>query len=571
MHNYTTPVEGLFFILLFGYALPTKDPHLMNYNNLSIGKKIASVFTVVALAIIGLGLFLMSELQHVRDSFLEFTDQTVPSMLLVDKISLTSAMVRVDQYANIVLIHDPEIAQYVRDDIAAVAAVTSLLAEYKTTLFSDNERAVFARVEQTWQVLVQAQQPYRNFLLQVDAEQAKNVIADSFDNYTRFKQALEKLNEINTDYIRADRSATLKRVSDAILLTCTGITMILLFMFFMNIFLGKKIRQPLMQVMKLAGEIASGNLAYQLQRDRIGNDELGQLADSCINMQTNLCGLVEDINAAVLQLGAAIEEVSAISEQSSQGMIQQQNEITLVATAMHQMQMTVNEVARNTEDASLSATEATTEAELGSQDIQSSIASIQQVSDVIENAGDMVNKLEDNSTSIGMIVDVIRGIAEQTNLLALNAAIEAARAGDQGRGFAVVADEVRTLAGRTQSSTNEIVEIIEKLQLQASEAGSATKQSCNMIHDCVVQSHKTGEKMSAIERAVAQIASMNTQIASACSEQTSVSEELNRNVTNINLSSTEVATGSTQIAQACIELSQLSVGLKATIDQFKVN
>ncbi len=542
----------------------------MNYNNLPVGKKIALAFTIVAFAIIGLGLFLLSELQNIRNSFLEFTDQTVPSVQLVNKIVLETTTVRVDQYANIVLINDPKIGQYVQDDIAAVASVTSLLAEYKAGLFDENERAVFNRVEQTWDILVESQLAYRDFLLQGDAEQAKNIIAASFDEYTDFEHSLDELNKVNTNYIRVDREATLERVSDAILKTCIGIIAILLFMIFMNVFLGKKIRQPLAAVMKLAGEIASGNLAYKLQRDQIGNDELGQLADSCINMQANLCGLVEDINAAVLQLSAAIEEVSAISEQSSQGMTQQQNEITLVATAMHQMQMTVNEVARNTEDASSSAEEATEEAGLGSEDIQRSIVSIQQVSEVIENAGDMVSKLEENSTSIGMVVDVIRGIADQTNLLALNAAIEAARAGEQGRGFAVVADEVRTLAGRTQSSTNEIVEIIEKLQLQASEAGAATQQSCNMIRDCVTQSQQTGEKMTAIERAVGQIASMNTQIASACSEQNSVTEDLNRNVTNINLSSTEVATGSQQTAQACIELSKLSVGLKETMGQFNV-
>lgn len=542
----------------------------MNYNNLPIGKKIALVFTILAFSIIGLGMFLLSELQHIRNSFLEFTDQTVPSILLVDKIGLEATIVRVDQYANIVLIDDPQIGQYVKDDIAAVASVNDLLAKYEATLFDENERAVFARVKQAWSILEQSQFAYRDFLLQGNAEQAKMVIENSFDEYTNFEDALGELNKVNANYIKVDRDTTLDRVGDTILKTCIGIIAILLFMILMNVFLGRKIRQPLKAVMKLAGEIALGNLAYKLQRDQIGNDELGQLADSCINMQTNLCRLVEDVNAAVIQLSAAIEEVSAISEQSSQGMTQQQDEITLVATAMDQMQMTVNEVARNTEDASSSAEEATEEAGRGSEDIQRSIVSIQLVSEVIENAGDMVSKLEENSTSIGMVVDVIRGIADQTNLLALNAAIEAARAGEQGRGFAVVADEVRTLAGRTQSSTNEIVEIIEKLQLRASEAGAATQKSCDMIRDCVTQSQLTGEKMTAIERAVAQIASMNTQIASACSEQNSVTEDLNRNVTNINFSSTEVATGSQHTAKACIELSKLSVGLKETMNQFNV-
>ncbi|MFT5806733.1 MAG: methyl-accepting chemotaxis protein [Moritella dasanensis] len=544
----------------------------MNYNNLSIGKKLALAFSVVGFAIIGLGLFLVSELEHISDSFLEFADLTVPSVLLVDKIELESTKIRGDQYANITLIGAPlsEMKEWMDDDDRLTAAVTQLLADYRISLFSDEERQVFKHVENAWDNLLQAQAPVHALMMQSKGKEASRMIADSFDEFTAFHGSLDKLAQVNKNFIRDDRAMTLKKVSSATMLTYAGIGIIIIFMFFMNIFLAKKIRNPLIEVMKAAKQIALGNLAYEINREHIGDDELGQLADSCTEMRANLSGLIEDIGSAVIQLSAAIEEVSAISAQSSQGMGQQQDEITLVATAMHQLQMTVNEVARNTEDASTAAATATHDAELGSKDIQRSIVSIQQVSEVIEDAGEMVNKLEENSTSIGMIVDVIRSIADQTNLLALNAAIEAARAGEQGRGFAVVADEVRTLAGRTQSSTNEIVEIIEKLQLQAKKAGEATKQSCDMIQSCVVESQKTGEKINMIEDAVTQIASMNTQIASACSEQTSVTEDLNRNVTNINLSSTEVATGSQQTAQACVELSQLSSELKTTMMKFKL-
>jgi methyl-accepting chemotaxis protein len=202
--------------------------------------------------------------------------------------------------------------------------------------------------------------------------------------------------------------------------------------------------------------------------------------------------------------------------------------------------------------------------------VQGSLVAINQVAAEMEQAGILVTELERESAQINLVVDVIRGIADQTNLLALNAAIEAARAGEQGRGFAVVADEVRTLAGRTQASTGEIIAIIETLQARANQARKVTGQSCDMIRQCVGQSEQTGVGIQQIEEAVAQIADMAIQIASACSEQDAVSDELGRNVERINESSREVATGAEHTAQACLELSQLAAGLKQTIGRFRL-
>lgn len=169
------------------------------------------------------------------------------------------------------------------------------------------------------------------------------------------------------------------------------------------------------------------------------------------------------------------------------------------------------------------------------------VRSIQQVADIIGEAGQTVSELEQQSSQINVVVDVIRSIADQTNLLALNAAIEAARAGESGRGFAVVADEVRTLAGRTQDSTGEITTIIEKLQVMAKQAKDATERSRSSIDKCVEQGNHSQSLMISIEESIANIADVGTQIASACSEQDSVADELSRNVENIHLASQEVA------------------------------
>ncbi len=541
----------------------------MNFKNLSVNNKIALAFSCVAVAVIALSMLFISGLNNTRDNILSLTDEVLPNVIAVEKIKYVTIFIRRDQFSFLPSIGDPGMKGWMQTTDNMIDDVTDMIDAYEKHIQTEDERQALTLARRHWQDYLSAQSGFNDIVLQNDLAGANKYLLSSYKQFNKMQDALTKLTEINLARTADDRTNTLEGVSTATIKTYIGVGVLFALMIFMTVFLGRQIRNPLREVMTMAEEIAAGNLIYQIKRDQIGNDELGQLADSCISMQKNLRELVNEIGGAVVQLSASIEEVSAITEQSSQGMSQQQDEITMVATAMQQMQATVNEVAMNTEEASSSANSATDRADQGNQEVQKNIIEIQQVSEVIENAGEMVAQLEKDSTSISMVVDVIGGIAEQTNLLALNAAIEAARAGEQGRGFAVVADEVRTLAGRTQDSTRQIVEIIEKLQVRAVEAGAATKQSCEMIRGCVGQTRSTGEKISEIQQAVTQIAAMNIQIASACSEQNSVTEDLSRSVETINVSSSEAATGAIQTAQACIELSQLSLDLKSMVDRFK--
>ncbi|MCW8327464.1 methyl-accepting chemotaxis protein [Photobacterium sp. SDRW27] len=544
----------------------------MTYKNLSIGKKIAVVFAAIAAIIIAFGVFLMSELKLVREGVLNFTDSTLPSVLSVEELKYEITSNRTTQFFT--LTH--------RNDIVAMRntlqraqqgnhRIEKMLEDYGATVASDHERQVFMRISDAWECYVDVIDSFESAATNGDVDKAERLLVNTYGQFNELMIALDGLRELNLGFVTNNRTEMLASTDRVSTITLSCIIALVVFMVIMNLFLTRQICLPLNQVMMLSGEIAAGNLTHFLKRDEIGNDELGMLADSSVKMQDNLRALVEEIVAAVTQLSTAVEEVSAVSEQSSQGMKQQQDEITMVVTAMDQMKATVADVANNTEVASVSATSANDEAKLGSKDVQQSIESILRVSQEIENAGVLVELLEKESTNISMVVDVIRDIAEQTNLLALNAAIEAARAGEQGRGFAVVADEVRTLAGRTQDSTGEIVSIIDKLQKSASEAKEATTESCSMIEQCVTQSQNTGETIQSIEQTVAQIADMSLQIASACSEQDSVTEELGRNIESIHQSSTEVATGANQTAQASIELSQLAANLQSMMSRFRVS
>ncbi|MGR5146893.1 methyl-accepting chemotaxis protein [Photobacterium alginatilyticum] len=542
----------------------------MSFKNLSVGRKIGAIFFIISIAITALGSFLTYEVGRLKDSILVLTDTSLPSIVLVKDMQTDAATIRRDQFFLVSNINELNINTSLADYSKLLVEMENKLAQYEETLWDKKDIQHYKIVDKAWKSYKTQQDAFVNAIRQREVSHANELVVNSFKTFLALDQSLQSLFELNQAYTSEDRLTVLDRVSQANLLTISGIVIILGFMVAMTIFLTRQICQPLKTTIEMAQRIAAGDLTYQLDLNAMGNDELGKLASACVSMQNRLRDLIHEISSAVTQLSAAIEEVSAVSEQTSQGMKQQQDEINMIAAAMNQMQSTVNEVASNTEDASHSATTSTENANRGSKNVRQNIHSIQQVAGVIENAGKMVEQLEKDSASIGMVVDVISGIAEQTNLLALNAAIEAARAGEQGRGFAVVADEVRSLAGKTQASTTEIITIIEQLQARAKGAGEATKQSCTLIHECVGQSQDTGNDIAQIEQEVGQIATMSMQIASACSEQNSVTEELGRNVENISLSSTEVASGAGQTAQACVELSQLAVSLQDNVAQFKL-
>ncbi|WP_261858968.1 methyl-accepting chemotaxis protein [Photobacterium sanguinicancri] len=543
---------------------------MLTFRNFSIGKKIASVFSAIVLVLIGFGLFISSELNSVRNGIVNFTDSTLPSVLSVEDMLFDLSYARRTQYAILTYTKLDDIRSRITKANQQHQEVEKKFSEYGATVSSAEEQRIFDRIMTSWRRYQQALNGFNEAAGRGDISAAQPILAGTFKDFNALEAAMDELLEMNLGFVANNRESMLSSVATVVNITIASILGLVAFMIGSNIFLSRQICGPLSLVMAQAQAIASGNLTHKIQREEMGNDELGKLADTTITMQLNLRSLIEEIVAAVTQLSSAVEEVSAVAAQSSVGMSEQQNEITMVATAMDQMKATVAEVASNTEVASASASEANVEAAEGAAEVTQTIKHIQSASLEIENAGALVGQLVKESENISMVVDVIRGIAEQTNLLALNAAIEAARAGDQGRGFAVVADEVRTLAGRTQHSTGEIITIIEKLQKSANEAREATNESCSLIHSCVEQSQNTGDKIQSIEVTVGKIADMSVQIASACSEQDSVTEELGRSVAKINESSAEVVEGSGHTTQACHELSQLAMNLQQAMSRFRV-
>lgn len=298
--------------------------------------------------------------------------------------------------------------------------------------------------------------------------------------------------------------------------------------FFIATWITQSIRKPLQEIVSVVTQVAAGDLTQKFKSHN--RDEFGDLATDLDKLVFNLRNIVVELTNTSNQLSATADQTSAASRNSLTNINAQKMQTDMIAAAVEEMSLTVDEVARNATSTLKEVETAYTKVTQGEKVLQENIGSITSLARDIETSAEVIEKLNERSNDIGSVLDVIRSVAEQTNLLALNAAIEAARAGEQGRGFAVVADEVRTLASRAQQSTTEIQAMIQQLQTGASHAVETMTNCRHQAQSRVESIAGAGKVLTSIAATVTTIKDMSYQIAAASEEQSSTTKEQNRNI-----------------------------------------
>ncbi|MEL6116143.1 methyl-accepting chemotaxis protein [Photobacterium sp. SP02] len=315
---------------------------------------------------------------------------------------------------------------------------------------------------------------------------------------------------------------------------------------------------------------AEQDMALNTRIELDGNDELNAISQTLNNFFAKIHRSVEEVAQSSRNLAKTAQAVASTAQTTQSNCLTQRDRTIQVATAINELGATVNEIANNAAQAAHIAKEATTQAQDGSQVVEQSREQMSELSSDLGEITGVIEALAHQVTDISAILDTIRSISEQTNLLALNAAIEAARAGEQGRGFAVVADEVRTLASRSAGSTEEIQEVINRLQNESTRAVNAISQGRQQGSHVAEQANMATGSLAQIATYIDQISEQNIQVATATEEQSSVVHEINRNIEDINHLTSETADIANELNASSGELQALSKQLDQLVGRFKL-
>lgn len=543
----------------------------MLLKGLSIRRKLMLTTILPVLGIVIIIATSLSQLQSANDGVDRIYEERVLPLKDLKVIADEYAVLVIDAVnkANAGILTGAEALQGIQ---TARKTITGKWQDYRAHTLTDDELQMANDAEQLFVVADRSLDKLEMGIKQVGLGNIKGQL-DAYDGplYKDIDPISDKISTlINLQLqIASEERSDVRSVyeSSLIIMLVLGVSLIVVLML-MGGMVYRSIRKPLNALRFAMSQVAKkSDLTATVEVN--SSDELGKMSENFNQMLAHQRLLIGGISSAALQLASAAEEMSSISDQTNKSIGSQRMEIEQVASAMNQMVSNSQEVAKSAEQADSQTKVMQEQANQGNDIVSAAVASTNSLIGNVAQVSERICAVEKNSENIDSIINVIKEIADQTNLLALNAAIEAARAGDQGRGFSVVADEVRTLAQRTQQSTTEIQNAIERLQVDTRSAVNAMEQSQKEAAQTSGKAAEAGNALQGISAAVCMITDMNTHIASASEEQTSVGEEINRSLVAINDSAQGSSEGAQQLSIASDELSKLAAELNTKVGQFK--
>ncbi|WP_248767085.1 methyl-accepting chemotaxis protein [Pseudomonas sp. MWU12-2345] len=430
-------------------------------------------------------------------------------------------------------------------------------------------RIVAAMVNRLLNDLTGSDGLYRAF--QQEASLADHVREQRQATETRLQATLDKIGEFGSQSLdvasaaKSDADATISNSLSLLLIVCV---LAVLAALVIGTWVAFSLRRPLAAFREVLKQLTRGDMRVRFDVSR--KDEFGELGGYLNELTQSLQTTFRELIGSADTLAQSASDNAVVSEQTTRVVDEQKDRLHSAASAMTEMESTVEEVARRAQDTRSAVDDTSELTHKVQQRVAETIVNIRQQAEQVNKASAVTDELQKYGQNIDSIVDAIRTIAEQTNLLALNAAIEAARAGEQGRGFAVVADEVRSLASRTQASTSEIQEMIGQMQGKIHSAVQVMNESQVQSNNCVTLASGADELLVAMGEAVGTIRDMNIQIAAATEEQSATVQETSRMVTQINDSAQQAAEGAERTASSSQGLSDMAKVQRELLHHFSV-